>query len=368
MAKQTKNDQTSRLVGKESSSSSFNYKVYPSEMVAQILVQLSKRFPIPIEIQLFLTGNNDDEINQVVVPEHIVGILNRANPQYLSKNFSDFFKFSEITQIMLGVIKEKKVIGLQISSSSEQYFHHNCQFIPFSDLCLDKPLISYLSNSTVRQLFPGKAISQIKNEELFDRILNSRDLNKYSQRYLNGGTNYIECLLDCTLRVDVFSSPEFVFTMNEYVINTLLSSNNQFMNGKLCGMSHIHYKLTDEQLKRDPYLNESYKVDEHFFEFISPNDAYLILISNDYYRVISKGLLDTHLCFMGVSVLDPISRELVGSTYFDALELLENDADFEDFKRLTLMSINLSDYSILKDYYQLIRKYSSTSFPKYVKI
>ena len=69
---------------------------------------------------------------------------------------------------------------------------------------------------------------------------------------------------------------------------------------------------------------------------------------------------------MGVVALDPNTYQIKGNTYFDLAELTKNKQDFNNFREITLRANNLlTDYGILRDYFQLIRKYSPSHLPDY---
>ena len=68
---------------------------------------------------------------------------------------------------------------------------------------------------------------------------------------------------------------------------------------------------------------------------------------------------------MGVVALDPILPNQ-GNTCTDLAELTKNKQDFNNFREITLRANNLlTDYGILRDYFQLIRKYSPSHLPDY---
>ncbi len=364
MATKTTKKDTSHSDNYDQASAKRSFNLYPSGMVEQILVQLAKKFPHPLEILVYLIGDCEEKINKVVVPEHIIGVKVTGNDN--SERLENYFDPFGETKTMPGVRKDTEELGLQIVSYREGMTRDNCLFLPLSELVLDRPLARYLPKSSLRSLFPQKAISKISNKELRDLVLKSQNLKKYSHVYFDEKCLEVEFLPDLPLYVDSFSSKGSLIPMSGYIFTSLFPTNNKFMKGTSHGMSHIHYSFTDEQKEKDLLVRECSKFDEHFVELISPGDAVGIITRSTFLKSLSNGAIDSSVIFEGVTTIDPITMDLVGSTYFDVSAINENNEDMEEFHKLALASGFVTDFAWLRDFFHLVRKYSSPQLPKYV--
>lgn len=347
-------------------SSSQECKVFPSGMVEQVLVQLAKHFSYPIELQVYLTGSSKNRINQVVVPEFIIGLGNRGEEEYSLKDMDYLGEFDGETKTMLAVLQETNELGIQVVAYAEKFNRDKNLFVPLSELVLDRPLVNYLPEDSIQELFPEKDVSEITYDHLSNLILTSNSLRKCTHSYFNKTIETVTFLIDYPLYVDLFTTIGSLKVMKGYLLNSLIPVNNKFMGGKSHGMAHIHYGYSEEQYGKNTFLQECHKIDEHFNELISPGDAVGLISRNHYLKLLSKGLVDSYEWFIGVTTLDPVNKDLIGSTYFHTAEIYMNKKDAEEFERLAIMSSQITDYSWMRDYYQIVRQYSSSKLPDYV--
>ena len=128
-------------------------------------------------------------------------------------------------------------------------------------------------------------------------------------------------------------------------------------------MDHIHYAYTQDEINRmSPQERKRYemfsKLDPNFYEIITPHDAGLITGYKSLTESISDGKYSNRLAVLGVTSLDPVTMDIIGTTKFYARKLSNTPDDAKDFKYLYKVVEQTSDETEIKDYTQLVREYS----------
>ncbi|MCK4858735.1 MAG: hypothetical protein KAT58_12245, partial [candidate division Zixibacteria bacterium] len=357
------------LVGRSGDFRINSANVFPSGDIEKALIQTVKRFPSQIELAMYLTGDNNSQINKAIAPELIIGVAGKGGEMQTRRELENLTDLLGKTRTMIGVAKGTQELGIQVVAARDEFRQDKNQFIPISELSLDRPLAYYLSENSRQELFQGKTAENITNDEIRDRIVKSQELKKASHTYFNsidGTQREVEFLADFPLQVDMFSSARSLHPMKNYILTALSPTNNKFQGGQYFGLSHVHYGYTDQEIEQSPHLVQARKVDERFVELITPFDAKQLMSSRSNFNLMSKGQLNTRMAFVGVTALDPANYELIGSTYFDGVELSKNDADFRLFNAIAPRVEATQDPGVIREYWQLTRKYSPSKLPPYV--
>jgi len=319
--------------------------------------------PGAIEFEGYFIGDRDEVLTHFVLPNYVMGVnLDRE----------DKIKLDEVTDIssrtntFLAVRRDTGELGIQVIASKEGAPQDKAQFFSFGLLVLNQQLSHFLPDQMVRNVFPGVERGQISNTMLADAV--KRDRNVLSHTYFEDDRpDFTVDYLPTSLFVDMFGAKRSLHPTNKFMVDVLLR--NKFDGGGTFGLSHIHYGYTPREIEQSRRLKELRRFDESFVRLITPEDAVQIISSELNIRVLSKGRLDnTGIGLLGVTALDPVNFNIIGSSYFDFLELSkdENEQDFAKFGRLAILAKNSSDTAVSIDFFSFVREYSPPSLPDYV--
>lgn len=323
------------------------------------LLNLAKRFPVLMEHIVFFTGSENDIIDQLIVPEYIIGIKDGKQGFDTNFNMNNLMEIYWDTKCMIAVAKATKELGIQIVVSHPNLLQEKSQFIPLDKLLLDRPLSHYLPEASAKKLFPNLNSDEITSNQLVDLILNDKENRVASHNYFDSTNEEILYLKSAPLNVDILASPEILLPQKNFLISSLSKDNNKFYNGKFFGMLHIHIAPTPEIAKNELLAKESLKMDKKYYELISSGDAYQLLYSTTLLKEQTDGIIHSQPIFSGVLAIDPISLKIIGRSYFDFGEIASNAKDLNQFASLINDLVNgIINFEILDKCYKLTRKYS----------
>ena len=319
--------------------------------------------PGTIEFEGYFIGDNDDTFTHFIMPKYVVGVNLERHEKIQLEQVADPLS---TTNTMLAVRRDNNTFGLQITASKEGFPQDTSQFISANQLVLNQPIANFIPDRMMREVFPGMDRSQITNAILAKAVRENKRVVSHTY-FQNGDPEFTADYLPMSLKVDMFGARGSLHPTNKFALDSL--AQNKFDGGGTFGLSHIHYGHTPKETSQDPVLKALSKFDERFSRLITPIDAVLLINSQPTIKEMSKGRLDnTGLGLIGVTSLDPVSYEVIGSSYFDLLELSEdkNAQDFEIFNKLALVANNSSDIGTLKEYFEFVAQYSPPRLPDYV--
>ena len=349
--------------------------IFASGDVEKALIAMAKRYPAQLEIGAFIIGDNPNRLNLAVLPHLMLGVGGKEGHLQTRRKLEHLIRLKNRVVLRPGV--EKNIenglmeLGIQVTVSNDEYDDMKAQFIPMSELILDRPLVQYLSLSSIETLFPGISMESTDDGELKNLIIKENGFTKLPQLYFNGADvpqKIVTYLQDHALNIDMLSAGRSLHPTLEFLLHILDPVNNQFKGGEYYGFSHIHYNWTEKRIAQETALQNLRKIDPRWVELITPGDAIQIISNVALQGRLSQKELIPRVTFVGVTALELFDNSLIGTRYFDFINLSrnENSGDYDDFIDLTLKIKSHTSYDYLKQFYYLARKYSSPELPPYV--
>ena len=324
--------------------------------------ELAKTFPGNIEFSGYFVGDNLNTLTNFILPRNVIG---------LDVDWEDKIKLKELTDplgltsIMIGVDRMTGELGIQVVASKDGAAQDKSQFFPLSQLILNKPLASYFSDQMMEQRFPELSRDDITNELLLAYF--EADKEAFTHTYFDNGTPYKTVnFVSPPLEADMFGGKRSLHPMNAFTLDAL--AGNKAGNGKIFGISHIHFGHTEQEIEKSRRLRELYKFDEKFMQYLSAEDYLQMLEGRANLLRISKGQCDMSMKLLGVTALDPVTKEIVGRSYYSPLTLLP-DSKAETLKKLEELAIRTNtagDVGAEIEFFSLLRSKSPPKFPSFV--
>ncbi|MCK5082820.1 MAG: hypothetical protein KAR31_07920, partial [Candidatus Omnitrophica bacterium] len=304
-------------------------------------------------------GTGPDKLNELVLPR-VIGIESSRRTEL------DVLSDLEGPVSTMLALDGRGNLGIQIVASKynmrKGFLEGREKFISLDHLILNKPLAQFMSQKDRQELFPGMDVKDISEKHLIDMITRSRDKRQMSYM-TNGKERKIEevVFVPTELEVDMFGTDRSYHPTNRFIKNVL--SQNRFDNGAHFGDVHTHYGFPEQEIAKEPYLQELFASDRRFPELLTPYDAVALKGSKDTMKVL--GLDNTQAILRGIIWMDQENKKVEGSTYFDLIELSEDETAFNEFDRLSTKALETEDTEDVKKYFAFVRQFSHPQRPGY---
>lgn len=326
------------------------------------LQEAARKFSGNIEIAGYLIGDNPSSLTHFVLPRNVIGLDVDARDKIKLKELTDP---RGQTSAMIGVDRMTGELGIQVIASKDGAAQDKSQFFPLSQLILNKPLARYFSDQMMEQRYSGLSWDDITNEMLLASI--NADKEAFSHTYFdNGAPIKAVDFIGPSLDVDMFGGKRSLHPMKAFSLDTL--AENKAGKGTIFGMSHTHFGYTEQEIDKSRRLSELSKFDETFMKYISAEDAQQMLSSRAHIFRISNRQFDMSNSLLGVTALDPVTKEIIGSSYFSPLTFssASKEQDLKALKELALEVNATGDIGVEKEYFSFVAEHSSAELPSFV--
>ncbi|MCK5180574.1 MAG: class I SAM-dependent methyltransferase, partial [Candidatus Omnitrophica bacterium] len=334
--------------------------IVPISDTEKVISQKAKGFGKKnVEFMGIFRGTGPDKLNELVLPR-VIGIESSRRTEL------DVLSDLEGPVSTMLALDGRGNLGIQIVASKynmrKGFLEGREKFISLDHLILNKPLAQFMSQKDRQELFPGMDVKDISEKHLIDMITRSRDKRQMSYM-TNGKERKIEevVFVPTELEVDMFGTDRSYHPTNRFIKNVL--SQNRFDNGAHFGDVHTHYGFPEQEIAKEPYLQELFASDRRFPELLTPYDAVALKGSKDTMKVL--GLDNTQAILRGIIWMDQENKNVRGSTYFDLTELSEDEAAFNEFDRLSTRALETEDTEDIKKYFAFVRQFSHPQRPDY---
>ena len=357
--------------------------VYPLSEIEQVFQGDVRKFTKPIEFGAYLFASDPTgKFGSILIPK----TLGLDDIKGLNKNVYGWTRtLPAIRKINGG---DKYQFGLQVYSvpiiPELEQAQSNEIFVSGQDIILAKDIsmAQFFSGQRLGQMFPGRDMASISNEELAQKVIETIRDQRSSEQFgitnghVNGMTNNL--YMDEPLSVETFATPRHVFPTAQFLYKVAMM--NQQAQNQL-GFAHVHNSFTKAEKSSDTFdgvyaraLEKYAGPESQSLTLLSPADVLWLLKSQERFDKVltsegnggSKAKLGSRVTLSGVLAFDINTRALLGQRWFDVTKVEKDKGTFVDFIKTstrankTLRFDENPDFAgAVNDYWQMMLEMST---------